>query len=287
MLRRALAWRAGALRPTLADVHDEPVHRRTMVFEAYEEGGVLQVTAELRDERPWVAVRSGAPGAGTETGADPEAGEDAGAGTETGADPEAGADAGAGTETGADPEVLHHMVLRCTLGTDDMTISEAVVEMHRFPHAECPAIAPAFGALVGLSVVRGYTAEVQRRFGGVAGCTHVALLARMLGPAVVQAVASSRARAQARGLATEEVVSSSGTPWMRDSCHVWAEGGIGEQKLALGWRPGPGAFPARPLHEIRRAAADTRRSSANGPTMRPSPVEILPGAAKRSPSPRR
>lgn len=271
MLRRALAWRAGALRPTLADVHDEPVHRRTMVFEAYEEGGVLQVTAELRDERPWVAVRSGAPGAGTETGADPEA----------------GADAGAGTETGADPEVLHHMVLRCTLGTDDMTISEAVVEMHRFPHAECPAIAPAFGALVGLSVVRGYTAEVQRRFGGVAGCTHVALLARMLGPAVVQAVASSRARAQARGLATEEVVSSSGTPWMRDSCHVWAEGGIGEQKLALGWRPGPGAFPARPLHEIRRAAADTRRSSANGPTMRPSPVEILPGAAKRSPSPRR
>ena len=41
--------------------------------------------------------------------------------------------------------------------------------MHTFPHTECPVIEPAFAELEGLSVARGYTREVQTRFGGTSG----------------------------------------------------------------------------------------------------------------------
>ena len=90
---------------------------------------------------------------------------------------------------------VHDMELRVTVRIDDLTIIESVAEMHTFPHAECPAIVLAFAGLVGLSVARGYTREVQRRFGGPRGCTHLEQLARSLGPLVVQAVTSRRARA--------------------------------------------------------------------------------------------
>jgi len=27
------------------------------------------------------------------------------------------------------------------------------------------------------------------------------------------------------------------SPWTRNTCHIWAEDGIADQKLAAGWRP--------------------------------------------------
>ena len=67
-------------------------------------------------------------------------------------------------------------------GCADLTITGAAAEMFAFPHTECPAIESAFAGLVGLSVARGYTREVQARFGGPRGCTHLEHLARSLGP---------------------------------------------------------------------------------------------------------
>jgi hypothetical protein len=147
---------------------------------------------------------------------------------------------------------VHDMELRVTVRIDDMTIVESVAEMHTFPHAECPAIVQAFAGLVGVSVARGYTREVQTRFGGPKGCTHLEQLARSLGPLVVQAVTSRRARAVSRG-ESENLLSAGASPWARNSCHVWAEGGVADQKLAAGWRPGQGPYPSLPLQTIRSA----------------------------------
>jgi hypothetical protein len=147
---------------------------------------------------------------------------------------------------------VHDMELRVTVQIDSMTIIESVAEMHTFPHAECPAIVPAFAGLVGLSVARGYTREVQSRFGGPKGCTHLEQLARSLGPLVVQAVTSRRARAVNRG-ESEDLLTAGASPWARNSCHIWAEGGVADQKLAAGWRPGQGPYPSLPLQTIRSA----------------------------------
>jgi hypothetical protein len=151
---------------------------------------------------------------------------------------------------------VHDMELRVTVQIDDMTIIESVAEMHTFPHAECPAIVPAFAGLVGLSVARGYTREVQTRFGGPKGCTHLEQLARSLGPLVVQAVTSRRAQSVNRGDSVD-LLSAGASPWARNSCHIWAEGGVADQKLAAGWRPGRGPYPSLPLHTIRSAGTQT------------------------------
>ncbi len=147
---------------------------------------------------------------------------------------------------------VHDMELRVTVRISDMTITEASANMHSFPHAECPGIVQAFKDLAGLSVARGYTRAVQTRFGGPRGCTHLEQLARSIGPVVVQAVTSRRAQAVSLGLAPE-LLSAGASPWARDSCHVWAEGGVADQKLAAGWRPGVGPYPSLPVEEIRKA----------------------------------
>ena len=148
---------------------------------------------------------------------------------------------------------VHDMELRVRVRQIDMTITGVTVEMHTFPHMECPTIESAFDGLVGLSVARGYTREVQTRFGGPRGCTHLEHLARSLGPVVVQSITSLRARSVARGEA-EDLLSTgmAGSPWARDSCHIWAEAGIADQKLAAGWRPGVGSYPSPTLVSLLR-----------------------------------
>ena len=141
---------------------------------------------------------------------------------------------------------VHEMELHVRVRIADLTITEASARMDTFPHTECPGIAIAFAQLEGLSVTRGYTREVQSRFAGPKGCTHLEQLARSLGPVVVQAVTSRRARAVSTGQ-LDDLLSDGGSPWARDSCHIWAEGGIADQKLAAGWRPGTGPYPAPPL----------------------------------------
>ena len=148
--------------------------------------------------------------------------------------------------------IVHDMELGVTVRITDLTITEAAATMHTFPHFECPGIVESFGGLVGLSVTRGYTREIQSRFGGPKGCTHLEQLARSLGPLVVQAVTSRRARAVRAG-DFDDLLSGGPSPWARDSCHIWAEGGIADQKLAAGWRPGTGPYPSPSLESIRKS----------------------------------
>jgi hypothetical protein len=158
-------------------------------------------------------------------------------------------------EDGRAVAVVHDMELTVTVRIDDMTITEARADMHAFPHAECPGIVSAFADLVGLSVTRGYTRQVQQRFGGTKGCTHLEQLARSLGPVAIQSVMSQQTLEAHRNGSTELI--ALGIPLARDTCHVWAEDGVADQKLAAGWRPGEGPYPAPTLVTF-RVAQDPR-----------------------------
>jgi len=176
------------------------------------------------------------------------------------------------------PAEVHDMELAITVRRADLVITAARARMDRFPHDECVAIVPAFDGLVGLSVARGYSRAVQERFGRVLGCSHLELLARTIGPVVVQAIPSSAFR---RGEAVHddpisEAASATGgpgsrgpgpggsgsagtapvkaPPWLADSCHIWAADGPGPQKLAIGWRPGQTRYPTPSVVELRRSA---------------------------------
>ena len=156
------------------------------------------------------------------------------------------------------PRQVHLMELGIVVRCSDLVIVDAVAKMGTFPHAECPDIEGAFSGLIGLSVTRGYTSAVQERFGRARGCSHLEFLARVLGPVVIQALTASSSRLMDDGV---EVVPGgtgleSGLQWMTNTCHVWAEDGVGLQKLAAGWRPGIDGYPSPSLVEIRRRRAE-------------------------------
>lgn len=147
---------------------------------------------------------------------------------------------------------VHDMDLALTVRKDDLTITAATATMSLFPHTECPSITGAYGDLVGLSVSRGYTRDVQDRFGGARGCTHLEQLARAVGPVVIQAVTSARARDR-DGQNLDAAPSARPTLFPRNTCHIWADGGVAEQKLEAGWRPGERAgYPAPPVEVFLR-----------------------------------
>ncbi|MGP0031703.1 MAG: DUF2889 domain-containing protein [Acidimicrobiales bacterium] len=152
------------------------------------------------------------------------------------------------------PRDLHGMELGIVVRRSDLVIVDARATMGTFPHAECPTIEDSFAELVGLSVSRGYTSAVQSRFGRERGCSHLEFLARALGPVVIQAITSSGAYRVEHGDG-EHTLGGGGMEWLTNTCHVWAEGGAGMQKVASGWRPGDTEYPAPTVVEIRRRQA--------------------------------
>ena len=154
------------------------------------------------------------------------------------------------------PRTVHRMELGIVVRRSDLVIVDAEAIMHSFPHAECPTIQDSFSDLVGLSISRGYTNAIQKRFGRERGCSHLEFLARSLGPVVIQALSASAARRLENGEDAGGVLAEGGLQWLTNTCHLWAEGGIGQQKVAAGWRPAKETYPAPSLVEIRRRAQE-------------------------------
>jgi hypothetical protein len=168
-------------------------------------------------------------------------------------------------------DVIHRMTLTLQVQLSTLTIVGADAQMLDFPHVECPQIAPSFAGLVGLSIAKGYNKEVQRRFIGVSGCTHLEFLARAMGPAVIQASASRRAQ--------QRILEGHNQPpqvtgYMKNTCHVWADDGPAIAKIDAGWTPGLAPMPTPGVVEIRRLVAQrdaeaTARGSGARPTSGP------------------
>ncbi|MEO5842423.1 MAG: DUF2889 domain-containing protein [Acidimicrobiales bacterium] len=159
--------------------------------------------------------------------------------------------------------VVHQMELEVDVRKADLVITRAEARMVRFPHTECPDITPKFGELVGVSIARGYNRAVQERFIGIAGCTHLEFMARALGPAVVQAAQSAKGYERiTSGAAPRDIVV---TPFMRNTCHVWRDGGPAMDKIDAGWRPGLGGFPVPTVVEIRRLVQEQQSQHESQP----------------------
>ena len=140
---------------------------------------------------------------------------------------------------------VHDMELRLAIQRADYVIVGVQAKMFSTPHFDCLDIEPAFDQLLGVSVARGYSKTVQERLGRERGCSHLEFLARAMGTVALQGIATSNGLNK-----TEEdgPADYSPGPWMKNTCHLWAEGGIAEQKLELGWKPGS-ISPVPPLAE--------------------------------------
>jgi Protein of unknown function (DUF2889) len=154
-----------------------------------------------------------------------------------------------------DLPVVHDLGLTVTVSLADFVVQEVHVDFRTYPHAECVDIAAAHQALVGLTLGRGWNAAVRERLGGPAGCTHLRELARSMAPTLLQAAFSARLRQAGRD-APEYREAREMLPLIADTCHVWAVGGVAEQKLERGWRPGEMLTPIPALAELDEMRAD-------------------------------
>ena len=124
-----------------------PVHVRTIRVEIARAGEQeLEITATLVDERPHDSLWFGA----------------------------------------APPRVIHDMRLGLRVRHPDLVITEARSEMASHPYTICPDALPPLQQLVGLSISRGFTREVNERFGRQRGCAHFTALIHAMAPAVRQ-----------------------------------------------------------------------------------------------------
>ena len=73
---------------------------------------------------------------------------------------------------------VHEMWVRLTVD-DNLIVRRVEAVTDKSPFPVCPAIAPNFARLEGLSIRPGFLSKVRDRLGGIDGCTH---LVELMGP---------------------------------------------------------------------------------------------------------
>jgi hypothetical protein len=113
-----------------------------------------------------------------------------------------------GVRRAGDP--VHDMWARVTVGAD-YVIRAIEVRTDGMPYmGACDRIEPAYGKLVGASVLHGFRKTLRDTMGGVRGCSHVTELLTHLPTAAIQMFAGLR----------HEIEEGEGKPFQLDRCHA-------------------------------------------------------------------
>lgn len=112
-------------------------------------------------------------------------------------------------------EPIHDMWLRVTVDSD-LVIRAVEAATDASPFAVCPAIAPRFALLEGLTIGPGWTRRVRGLLGGVNGCTHLVELLRTMATVAYQTIWTAR-----RGRNEDPKAAAARTrPAYLDRCHA-------------------------------------------------------------------
>jgi DUF2889 family protein len=105
---------------------------------------------------------------------------------------------------------VHSMWVRVTIDRR-FTIVDAGASSDAVPYpGGCESIAPAYRALVGLSLIKDFRKKVREAFGGVRGCTHLTEMLAGLPTAAVQTFAGEMPEEREDGA----------KPFQLDQCHA-------------------------------------------------------------------
>jgi hypothetical protein len=111
---------------------------------------------------------------------------------------------------------MHDMAVTMTVDPEG-TIRAFEARTFAAPHTVCPSAAPAFGALVGLSIRKGFLKAAAERVGGVQGCTHIRELLQQMATVAFQSMREARVKGYGEDPARR--------PPLIDSCKAWAASG--------------------------------------------------------------
>lgn len=128
---------------------------------------------------------------------------------------------------------VHDMRIRLTLD-DHFVVQDVAVITAASPFAICGDITPAFDALKGATVAKGWSRALRDNFTGVHGCTHHVEMLRAMGTVAFQTIFGYREKAKRdaahdAGYPRSEDPATDSTPRKRpaflDTCHALASDG--------------------------------------------------------------
>jgi hypothetical protein len=122
-------------------------------------------------------------------------------------------------------DALHDMRIRVTID-EEFRILDIEAQTADAPFAICGAITPAFAALKGERMGKGWTRLLRQKFGGVHGCTHHVELLRTMATVAFQTVYGEKMRRQRQQGAVAPGEAGDGKrPSFIDTCHALAADG--------------------------------------------------------------
>jgi len=114
-------------------------------------------------------------------------------------------------------EAIHHMHIRITFDRE-FNIVAAMAAYDAAPYGEnCTCIAPDYGDMVGMNLLKGFRQAVKERFARTAGCSHMTELAGILPTVALQTRASFKASQPAQPKGRK--------PFQIGGCHALSEHG--------------------------------------------------------------
>lgn len=132
-----------------------------------------------------------------------------------------------GTVEPGDP--VHDMIIRLTLD-EHFTVQAIAVVTASSPFEVCGAITPAFDALKGTTIAKGWSRTLRNQFSGAHGCTHHVEMLRAMGTVAFQTIYGYREKAKRdAGITKKDGPPADATPGKRpgfiDTCHALASDG--------------------------------------------------------------
>lgn len=116
---------------------------------------------------------------------------------------------------------IHDMWLRLTLD-ESLQIVAVAAHMAHAPFDVCPDALPAFDALVGERIGKGWRGIVQQKVGGVQGCTHLKEMLLAMATVAYQTIGAWRRRRDDGSVRRQDVTER---PHFVDGCRTWSASG--------------------------------------------------------------
>lgn len=124
---------------------------------------------------------------------------------------------------------VHDMLVRLTVN-EDLEVQDAEASTEAAPFTMCPAITDGVKKLIGLKIAAGWSKNVQKAIGGLAGCTHInQLITGPLATTAYQSIVPRKTRHTKEG--SKEPLNEKKRPGVIGTCHAFAPDGENVKRL--------------------------------------------------------
>ncbi len=126
---------------------------------------------------------------------------------------------------------LHDMEVVLLIKIPSLVIEDVDVTMMTVPRIDCNHVTQSLNPLIGLSVAKGFTANVRSLCGGIKGCTHLVTLLTAAGPAIVQGYLAVSYQKQSTGSSDRSKKGAGMLAYLKNTCYAWRADGEACRKL--------------------------------------------------------